>query len=158
MSTGKKIILASFLFATVIWTGVMLQTFNFYYNAYTAIRALSVSISELNLNWINSTKAQTVTVVTLRNPSNCEFVVLGVEQRISLNSKFITYGRAGINALRIHPQSSSNVTITLDVPYQHIEFLQETLQKAWLASIYTFLEGPLVGRFSLRTSRQIITQ
>jgi LEA14-like dessication related protein len=154
---GKKIILACFVVATMVWVGVMLQTFSFYYGAYTAIRALSVSISELNVKWIDSTRAQTVTIVTLNNPSNCEFIVLGVEQRVSLNNHFIAYGRASISALRISPQSSSNVTIALEVPYQYIELLQEPSQKAWLALVYTFLEGPLVGRFSLRTSRQIIT-
>lgn len=154
---GKKIILACFAVATMVWVGVMLQTFSFYYGAYTAIRALSVSISDLTVEWTDSTRAQIVTIVTLNNPSSCEFIVLGVEQRLSLNNRFITYGRASISVLRISPQSSSNVTVALEVPYQHIELLQEPSQKTWLSLVYTFLEGPLVGRFSLRTSRQITT-
>jgi hypothetical protein len=161
MSRRRKLTISViFAIATIVLTSVLVYSFGSYFGVYTALRRLNVSISEFNVVEFNTTYTYIATILTLDNPAAQEFYTIGLEQNMYFNGQFFAFTRPGepstYRPMRIPPQSSFNVTINTDVPSSKIEMLQEATERNWFTSILVVLESPMIGRFSLRTSRQVV--
>lgn len=149
-----------FAMTTIVLTSVLVYSFTVYFGVYTALRRLNVSIAEFDVVEFNTTHTYIATILTLDNPAAQEFYTIGLEQNMYFNGEYFAFTRpeepSTYRPLRIPPQSSFNVTINTDVPPSKIEMLQEATERNWFTSILVMLESPMIGRFFLRTSRQVV--
>jgi len=155
----KRTISLIFTIATIMSTTAMIYSFSYYSGGYAALHTFNASISEFNVIEFNATHIRIETILTLTNPSPQEFRALLFEQRTFLNGQFFTFTRAsepsGYRPMQIPPQSSTNVTISTNVPPNKIEMFQEITQRSWSTSILIILDGPVIGRYSMTISREI---
>lgn len=142
-----------YMVTTVITVATLFYTADFYFRIYRATHALNIEVQGFDVSILNTTHALTETRLTIQNPSEFEFEVVYVEERLSSNpsasgsSSFILHGLAWFRDPKpIQPASSITVTINETV---HVEKIQ-TAPRIF-ATITVFLRGPLIGEFLMQS-------
>ena len=153
--------------ATALLAGAIVYSFTAYLGIFKAVRTLEMSISDFDFRVLNSTKAITETVVFMNNSSPHEFYAIYLTERVFVNGMFVgtthlgTIGRSA--SIYVPPNSSKNATMTLELdllfllPHLVEMLLEPSSQKEWTLLIDAQMEGPLVGKFTMRTIEGVAT-
>lgn len=157
----QKAVWFAFAMATILLVGAILYSSTVYLGIFKAVRTLEMSISDFDFRILDSTKAVAETVVSLNNSSPHEFHVLHITERVYVNDMFVGTVRLGSTgtyvSIYVPPDSIKNATMTLELDLiylldQLVEVLLEpSSQKDWTLFIDASVEGPLVGKFTVRT-------
>lgn len=147
--------------ATVLLVGTIVHSITFYLGVFKALRTFEISVHAFDFTVLNSTQAVTETILSMNNSSPHDFYALQITERVYVNDMFV--GTVRLGGLRmsvpIHvpPNSSKNATIVLELDLmllmpQLVELLLDpSSQKNWTLFVETYMEGPLVGKFAMRT-------
>jgi len=157
----QKFAKPSFTIATILLMLGTIQAWITYMEVYTAVRALDFSTTELTIRIFSETDLEISNTLTLKNPSQKVFNALGVEQSIFLNGQSMVYKRpeepSRAKPVSVLPNSSMTVEIRINAtvsPEVTEALLDSQRTNKWFYRIYMFLEGPLIGQFSLNVFRE----
>lgn len=148
---ARRIVKLLYIIMTVMAVAVLFYTADYYFRIYRATHALSVEIHGFDISLLNVTHAQTETNVTIQNPSEFQFEVVYVEERLSSDpsdaESFILHGLTWFSIPKpIQPASSLTVTVIETVRVEKIETAPMVF-----AEIAVLFHGPLVEEFLMQS-------
>src|SRR3989304_6508981 len=161
-SRSQKAIAVAFIIATALSAVVIAYSSTHYVQVSLAIRSLSTSILDFDVELVDETHIVVSREIPVNNTSSFVFTVLFMEQQVDVNETYAGTTRATFsqtNPLRVLSNPNTNYTLRLNInilnlfvePEQAEWLLDPPIHKNWVTFIDVFCEGPLVGRFKLST-------
>ena len=146
----RKIIIISFMVATVLLSSTLLYTLHLYYGIYRATRVIDIKIQKFEVKVFNISYVVIARELLVENPSEYGIQAITIKQTFRLNGRYISTMFVDLtNNTDIRPMSNTTLMSQHPVPSHLTQYVAEEEEKHWLAETNAMLQFPLVGKLAL---------
>jgi hypothetical protein len=148
MWSARKTVTLVFVLTTVLFSASTAYSSYFYFQLYHAVRSFSVSV--VSFSFYN-TQSILMTDLNIQNPSEVQFEILYVQERIDQGYNYILNNEIDrqMNPLQFPPYGNLTLTMRATVPDTKMLEVTTGLGKSWQLAIFVRIRGPAVGEFTV---------